>query len=155
MSEIKTRSRFAHSLNVFSIVRLKSMIEQNIKLVIFYSIIQILVFQQFRQLTMNVFVLLRIENERMYEVLQFAIEFFNRRFQNSIIIREQIFNLIRKKKSMIWKIYHLFMQFVSEFDKIVFLIDRRMSNIREDIMKMFHSYELSFDRTCEFSVIFE
>jgi hypothetical protein len=46
---------------------------------------------------MNVFVLLRIENERMYEMFQFAIEFFNRRFQNSIIFREQIFDLIWKK----------------------------------------------------------
>jgi hypothetical protein len=45
------------------------MIQQSIKLVIFYSVIQILVFQQLRQLTMNVFVLLRIENERMYEML--------------------------------------------------------------------------------------
>jgi hypothetical protein len=48
MSEIETRSRFAHSLNVFNILRLRSMIQQNIKLVIFYLIIQILVFQQFR-----------------------------------------------------------------------------------------------------------
>jgi hypothetical protein len=101
MNEIKTRSRFAHSLNVFNIVRLKSMIQQSIKLVIFYSVIQILVFQQFRQLTMNVFVLLRIESERMYEMLQIAIEFFNRRFQDSIIIREQIFDLIRTRKSTI------------------------------------------------------
>jgi hypothetical protein len=101
MSEIKTRSRLAHSLNVFSIVRLRSMIQQNIKLVIFYSIIQILVFQQLCQFTMNVFVLLRIESERMYEMLQLAIEFFNRRFQDSIIIREQIFDLIRKRKSTI------------------------------------------------------
>jgi hypothetical protein len=77
------------------------MIQQNIKLVIFYSIIQILVFQQFRQFTMNVFVLLRIESERVYEMLQFAIEFFNRRSQDSIIIREQIFNLIRERKSTI------------------------------------------------------
>jgi hypothetical protein len=77
------------------------MIQQSIKLVIFYSIIQILVFQQLRQLTMNVFVLFRIENERMYEMLQLAIEFFNRRFQDSIIIREQIFDLIRKRKSTI------------------------------------------------------
>jgi hypothetical protein len=77
------------------------MIQQNIKLVIFYSVIQILVFQQFRQLTMNVFVLLRIESERMYEMFQLAIEFFNRRFQDSIIIREQIFDLIRRKKSTI------------------------------------------------------
>ncbi len=74
------------------------MIQQNIKFVIFYSVIQIFVFQQFRQLTMNVFVLLRIESERMYEMLQLAIEFLNRRFQNSIIIREQIFDLIRKRK---------------------------------------------------------
>jgi hypothetical protein len=50
---------------------------------------------------MNAFVLLRIENERMYEMLQFAIEFLNRRFQDSIIIREQIFDLIRKRKSTI------------------------------------------------------
>jgi hypothetical protein len=63
--------------------------------------------------------------------------------------------LIRKKKSTIWEIYHLFMQLVSEFDEIVFLIDRRMSNIRENMMKMFHSYELSFDRTRESNVIFE
>jgi hypothetical protein len=77
------------------------MIQQNIKLVIFYSVIQILVFQQFRQFTMNVFVLLRIESERMYEVLQLAIELFNRRSQDSIIIREQIFDLIRKRKSTI------------------------------------------------------
>ncbi len=131
------------------------MIQQNIKLVIFYSIIQIFVFQQFNQLTMNVFVLLRIENERVYEVFQLAIEFFNRRFQNSIIIREQIFDLIRRRKSMIWEIYHFFMQLVNEFDEIVFLIDRRMSNIREDTMKMLHSYELSSDCTREFSVIFE
>ncbi len=47
------------------------------------------------------------------------------------------------------------MQFMSEFDEIVFLINRRMSNIREDMMKMFHSYELSSDRTREFSAIFE
>ncbi len=47
------------------------------------------------------------------------------------------------------------MQFVNEFDEIVFLIDRRISNIRENMMKMFHSYELSFDRTDEFNVIFE
>jgi hypothetical protein len=131
------------------------MIQQNIKLVIFYSIIQILVFQQFRQFTMNVFVLLRIESERVYEMFQLTIEFFNRRSQDSIIIREQIFDLIRKKKSTIWEIYHLFMQLVSEFDEIVFLIDRRISNIRKDMMKMFHSYELSFDHTREFSVIFE
>ncbi len=131
------------------------MIQQSIKLVIFYSIIQILVFQQLRQLTMNVFVLFRIENERMYEMLQLAIEFFNRRFQDSIIIREQIFDLIRKRKSTIWRIYHFFMQLVNEFDEIVFLIDRRMSNIRENMMKMFHSYELSSDRTREFSAIFE
>jgi hypothetical protein len=77
------------------------MIQQSIKLVIFYSVIQILVSQQLRQFTMNVFVLLRIESERMYEVLQFAIEFFNRRSQDSIIIREQIFDLIRKRKSTI------------------------------------------------------
>jgi hypothetical protein len=77
------------------------MIQQSIKLVIFYSVIQILVFQQVRQLAMNVFVLPRIENERMYEMLQLAIEFLNRRSQDSIIIREQIFNLIRKKKSTI------------------------------------------------------
>jgi hypothetical protein len=63
--------------------------------------------------------------------------------------------LIRKRKSTIWKIYHLFMQLVSEFDEIVFLIDRRMSNIHEDMMKMFHSYELSSDRTRESSAIFE
>jgi hypothetical protein len=63
--------------------------------------------------------------------------------------------LIRRKKSTIWEIYHLFMQLVSEFDEIVFLIDRRMSNIREDTMKMLHSYELSSDCTREFSVIFE
>jgi hypothetical protein len=50
---------------------------------------------------MNVFVLLRIESERMYEMFQLAIEFFNQRSQNSIIIREQIFDLIRKRKSMI------------------------------------------------------
>jgi hypothetical protein len=131
------------------------MIQQNIKLVIFYSIIQILVFQQLRQLTMNVFVLLRIESERMYDMFQFAIELFNRRFQDSIIIREQIFDLIRRRKSTIWEIYHFFMQLVNEFDEIVFLIDRRISNIREDMMKMFHSYELSSDRTREFSVIFE
>jgi hypothetical protein len=49
---------------------------------------------------MNVFVL-RIESERMYEMLQLAIEFLNRRSQDSIIIREQIFDLIRRKKSMI------------------------------------------------------
>jgi hypothetical protein len=72
-----------------------------------------------------------------------------------IIIREQIFDLIRKRKSTIWKIYHFFMQLVSEFDEIVFLIDRRISNIRENMMKTFHSYELSFDRTREFNVIFE
>ncbi len=131
------------------------MIQQSIKLVIFYSVIQILVFQQVRQLAMNVFVLPRIENERMYEMLQLAIEFLNRRSQDSIIIREQIFDLIRKRKSTIWKIYHFFMQLVNEFDEIVFLIDRCMSNIREDTMKMFHSYELSFDRIREFSVIFE
>jgi hypothetical protein len=47
------------------------------------------------------------------------------------------------------------MQFVNEFDEIVFLMNRRMSNIREDMMKMFHSYELSFDRIREFNVIFE
>jgi hypothetical protein len=63
--------------------------------------------------------------------------------------------LIRKKKSTIWEIYYLFMQLVNEFDEIVFLIDRRMSNIREDTMKMLHSYELSSDCTCEFSAIFE
>ncbi len=131
------------------------MIQQSIKLVIFYSVIQILVSQQLRQFTMNVFVLLRIESERVYEVLQLAIELFNRRSQDSIIIREQIFDLIRRRKSTIWEIYHFFMQLVSEFDEIVFLIDRRMSNIREDMMKMFHSYELSFDRTRESSVIFE
>ncbi len=131
------------------------MIQQNIKLVIFYSVIQILVSQQLRQLTMNVFVLLRTESERVYEMLQLAIELFNRRSQDSIIIREQIFDLIRRRKSTIWKIYHFFMQLVNEFDEIVFLIDRRMSNIREDMMKMFHSYELSFDRTRESSVIFE
>jgi hypothetical protein len=39
------------------------------------------------------------------------------------------------------------MQFVNKFDEIVFLIDRRMSNIRENTMKMFHLYELLFDRT--------
>jgi hypothetical protein len=50
---------------------------------------------------MNVFVFLRIENERMYKMLQFAIEFFNRRSQDSIIIREQIFDLIWRKKSTI------------------------------------------------------
>jgi hypothetical protein len=77
------------------------MIQQSIKLVIFYSVIQIFVSQQLRQLTMNVFVLLRIESERMYEVLQLAIELLNRRFQDSIIIREQIFDLIRKRKSTI------------------------------------------------------
>jgi hypothetical protein len=104
---------------------------------------------------MNVFVLLRIESERMYEMLQLAIEFFNRHSQDSIIIREQIFDLIRKRKSTIWEIYHFFMQLASEFDEIVFLIDRRMSNIREDTMKMLHSYELSFDRTREFNAIFE
>ncbi len=131
------------------------MIQQSIKLVIFYSVIQILVSQQLRQLTMNVFVLLRTESERVYEVLQLAIELLNRRSQDSIIIREQIFDLIRRRKSTIWKIYHLFMQLVSEFDEIVFLIDRRMSNIREDMMKMLHSYELSSDRTREFSAIFE
>jgi hypothetical protein len=91
----------------------------------------------------------------MYEMLQLAIEFFNRRFQDSIIIREQIFDLIRRKKSTIWRIYHFFMQLVNEFDEIVFLIDRRMSNIREDMMKMFHSYELSFNRTRQFNDIFE
>jgi hypothetical protein len=101
MSEIKTRSRLAHSLNVLSIVCLISMIQQNIKFVIFYSVIQILVFQQFRQFAMNVFVLLRIDSERMYEMLQLAIEFLNRRSQDSIIIREQIFDLIRKRKSTI------------------------------------------------------
>jgi PHP family Zn ribbon phosphoesterase len=101
MSEIKTRSRLAHSLNVFSIVRLRSMIQQSIKLVIFYSVIQILVSQQLRQFTMNVFVLLRIESERVYEVLQLAIELFNRHSQDSIIIREQIFDLIRRRKSTI------------------------------------------------------
>jgi hypothetical protein len=63
--------------------------------------------------------------------------------------------LIRKRKSTIWRIYHFFMQLVNEFDEIVFLIDRRMSNIRENMMKMFHSYELSSDRTREFSAIFE
>jgi hypothetical protein len=47
------------------------------------------------------------------------------------------------------------MQLVNKFDEIVFLIDRRMSNIREDMMKMFHSYKLLFDRIREFSVIFE
>jgi hypothetical protein len=77
------------------------MIQQSIKLVIFYSIIQTFVFQQFNQLTMNVFVLLRIESERMYKMFQLAIEYFNRRFQDSIIIREQIFDLIRKRKSTI------------------------------------------------------
>jgi hypothetical protein len=131
------------------------MIQQSIKLVIFYSVIQIFVFQQLNQFTMNVFVLLRTESERMYEVLQLAIEFFNQRFQDSIIIREQIFDLIRRRKSTIWRIYHFFMQLVNEFDKIVFLIDRRMSNIRENTMKMLHSYELSSDCTREFSVIFE
>jgi hypothetical protein len=50
---------------------------------------------------MNVFVLLRIESERMYEMLQLAIKFFNQRSQDSIIIREQIFDLIRKRKSTI------------------------------------------------------
>jgi hypothetical protein len=155
MSEIKTRSRLVHSLNVLNIVRLRSMIQQSIKLVIFYSVIQIFVFQQLRQLAMNVFVLLRIESERMYEIFQLAIEFLNWRSQDSIIIREQIFDLIRKKKSTIWRIYHFFMQLVNEFDEIVFLIDRRMSNIDENMMKMFHSYELSFDRTREFNVIFK
>jgi hypothetical protein len=77
------------------------MIQQNIKLVIFYSIIQIFVFQQLNQFTMNVFVLLRIESERVYEMLQLAIEFLNRRFQDLIIIREQIFDLIRRRKSTI------------------------------------------------------
>jgi hypothetical protein len=77
------------------------MIQQSIKLVIFYSVIQILVSQQLRQFTMNVFVLLRIESERVYEVLQLAIELFNRRSQDSIIIREQIFDLIRRRKSTI------------------------------------------------------
>ncbi len=77
------------------------MIQQSIKLVIFYSVIQILVSQQLRQLTMNVFVLLRTESERVYEVLQLAIELFNRRSQDSIIIREQIFDLIRRRKSTI------------------------------------------------------
>jgi hypothetical protein len=77
------------------------MIQQRIKLVIFYSVIQILVSQQFRQLTMNVFVLLRTESERVYEMLQLAIELLNRRSQDSIIIREQIFDLIRRKKSTI------------------------------------------------------
>ncbi len=77
------------------------MIQQRIKLVIFYSVIQILVSQQFRQLTMNVFVLLRTESERVYEMLQLAIELLNRRSQDSIIIREQIFDLIRKRKSTI------------------------------------------------------
>jgi hypothetical protein len=77
------------------------MIQQSIKLVIFYSIIQTFVSQQLSQLTMNVFVLLRIESERVHEMLQLAIEFFNRRFQDSIIIREQIFDLIRKRKSTI------------------------------------------------------
>jgi predicted GNAT family acetyltransferase len=129
------------------------MIQQSIKLVIFYSIIQIFVFQQLNQLTINVFVLLRIESERMYKMFQFIIKFFNRRSQDSIIIREQIFDLIRRKKSTIWKIYHLFMQLVNEFDEIVFLIDRRISNIRENMMKMLHSYELSFNCTREFNVI--
>jgi hypothetical protein len=77
------------------------MIQQNIKLVIFYSVIQILVFQQLRQFAMNVFVLLRIESDRVYEMLQLAIELLNRRSQDSIIIREQIFDLIRKRKSTI------------------------------------------------------
>jgi hypothetical protein len=77
------------------------MIQQSIKLVIFYSVIQILVSQQLRQLTMNVFVLLRTESERVYEVLQLAIELLNRRSQDSIIIREQIFDLIRRRKSTI------------------------------------------------------
>jgi hypothetical protein len=77
------------------------MIQQSIKLVIFYSVIQILVSQQLRQLTMNVFVLLRIESERVYEMLQLAIELLNRRSQDSIIIREQIFDLIRRRKSTI------------------------------------------------------
>jgi DNA integrity scanning protein DisA with diadenylate cyclase activity len=77
------------------------MIQKSIKLVIFYSVIQILVSQQLNQLTMNVFVLLRTESKRMYEMLQLAIEFFNRRSQDSIIIREQIFDLIRRKKSTI------------------------------------------------------
>jgi hypothetical protein len=63
--------------------------------------------------------------------------------------------LIRKRKSTIWEIYHFFMQFVHEFNEIVFLIDRRMSNIREDTMKMLHSYELSFNCIREFNVIFE
>jgi hypothetical protein len=44
------------------------------------------------------------------------------------------------------------MQFVNEFNEIVFLIDRCMSNIRENIMKMFHSYELSFDRTSDLTL---
>jgi hypothetical protein len=77
------------------------MIQQNIKLVIFYSVIQTFVSQQLNQLIMNVFVLLRIENERVYEMLQLAIELLNRRSQDSIIIREQIFDLIRKRKSTI------------------------------------------------------
>jgi hypothetical protein len=47
------------------------------------------------------------------------------------------------------------MQLVNEFDEIVFLIDRCMSNIRENMMKMFHSYKLSFNHIREFSVIFE
>ncbi len=64
-------------------------------------------------------------------------------------------NELRWRKSTIWEIYHLFMQLVNEFDEIVFLIDRRMSNIREDTMKMLHSYELSSDCTREFSAIFE
>ncbi len=128
-------------------------IQQNIKFVIFYSIIQTFVFQQFRQFIMNVFVLLCIENEWMYEMLQLTIEFFNRRFQDSIIIREQIFNLIRKRKSTIWKIYLFFMQLVNEFDEIVFLINRRMLNIHEDTMKMLHLYKLLFDCIREFSVI--
>jgi hypothetical protein len=104
---------------------------------------------------MNVFVLLRIESERMYKMLWFTIEFINRRSQDLIIIRERIFDLIRKRKLMIWEIYHFFMQLVSEFDEIVFLIDHHISNIREKIMKMLHLYELLFNRTCEFNVIFK
>jgi hypothetical protein len=104
---------------------------------------------------MNVFVFLRIESERMYEMFQFAIEFLNWRFQDLIIIREQIFDLIQRKKSTIWELYHLFMQFVNEFDEIVVLINRHISNIHENMMKMFHSYELSSDRSREFNVIFE
>jgi hypothetical protein len=77
------------------------MIQQNIKLFIFYSVIQIFVFQQLNQFTMNVFVLLRIESERVYEMLQLAIELLNRRSQDSIIIRKQIFDLIRRRKSTI------------------------------------------------------